>query len=75
MDEIEFANLGAELSDQLRRTRDTRDLLLSYVKERVLACQVQLSARLLDERESDTLRGNIAELNKLKDMIQNGGTQ
>lgn len=75
MEPEERANLEAEIGDQLRRVSELRRLLLIYVNERVMNHQRQLSVPLLTERESDTLRGNIAELNKLATMIKNGGTQ
>lgn len=75
MEPEERANLEAEIGDQLRRVSELRRLLLIYVNERVMNHQSKLSVPLLTERESDTLRGNIAELNKLATMIKNGGTQ
>lgn len=75
MDFVDIAILEDELYDQLRRNSEAGRLLTTYLDVHVAAMQVRLSVPLLTERESDTLRGNIAGLQKLKKLIHNGGTQ
>lgn len=45
--------------------------LLAYIEERVQGMYRSLSVPLLTEREADTFRGRIAELQKLKSAVQN----
>lgn len=75
MEPEELAALEQELYHGLRNASEIRRLMLIYINERASAHKTALSVRLLSERDSDTLRGNIAELQKLEKLIKNGGTQ
>lgn len=74
MDEIEFAGLAQDLHEELRRTSEGRRLLLKFAEARIHVHKSKLSAPLLNERDSDMLRGRIAELQYLAGVIHNGET-
>lgn len=68
------ATAEAEIMDEMRRQNDLRRALLMYVDSSMMLHHRNLSAQLLNKREADTLRGKIGELQKLRQLIQNGGS-
>lgn len=65
--------LEDEIRDQMRRNPALRDMVQKWVDARTMGAQRQLSTPLLNERETDMLRGRIAELHLVTKMIQNWG--
>jgi hydroxyethylthiazole kinase-like sugar kinase family protein len=57
----------------LRRNSGESRELIAYCEARISELRGTLSVQLLSERESDTLRGRIAELNKLVESVKNTG--
>lgn len=55
----------------LRSNTDEGRELLAYIQDRTDRLRVQLGGLLLDERKSDTLRGRIAELQNLREAVEN----
>lgn len=72
-EELRF--LGCELHDEMRRSPQIRELLLSWLDASTKTAVRHLNARLINEREADMLRGKIGELQKLRDVIQNGDSR
>lgn len=55
----------------LRSNTDEGRELLAYIQDRMDRFRAQLGGLLLDERKSDTLRGRIAELQNLREAVEN----
>lgn len=62
-----------ETFTELRRHSPSVRELLSHVDARIAAAKDRLAQRLLNERESDMLRGRIAELKNLSALVKNTG--
>lgn len=62
-----------EIADLLRGNKETVRLVTLYAETRIASLYTALSVQLLNERDSDTLRGRIAELQKLKEALQDNG--
>lgn len=74
MDDDE-ATIAALLAQELRRNNAISKLCMMYADARINRLNERIAAPLLNERESDTLRGKIAELQNLRKLIQDGGIQ
>lgn len=68
-----LAAASDEIGSELRRFNDLKRALLMHVDGSTMLHLRSLAAPLLNERDADMLRGRIAELQKLKQLIQNGG--
>lgn len=49
--------------------------LLAYIEARCESLRNECVAPLLDERQADTIRGRLAELKRLRGLMQDAGEQ
>ncbi len=70
---MDIADQVAAVEAELAGSREFRSLFDRYKEVRIQQLYTKLSDALLSERESDILRGRIAELKKIHESIQNSG--
>lgn len=59
--------------DELRRNREAVKNVIDFAEARMEVLKNRLSVPLLTERESDMVRGRIAELKNLINQVQSTG--
>lgn len=69
----EIEGLRAVVAQEMRNNVGVRDAFVAYAEARVLRLLGQAGAGLLNERESDMLRGMIAELKNIIADVQSTG--
>lgn len=71
----EIEGLRAVVAQEMRNNVGVRDAFVAYAEARVLRLLGQAGAGLLNERESDMLRGKIAELKNIINEVQSTGEE
>lgn len=75
LEEGEASLLRAKMAQEMRRDVGIRSAFIAYAEARVIELQLALIPPLLNERESDMLRGKIAELKNIINEVQSTGEE